>query len=384
MASPLHHHNKQTTPPNSSQMTDDQLRQKEAPPTKNKSNMMITTNNWILLSIYLTCVTVGGVGAPLLQRLYYNHGGNRKWFMCFLQTVAFPFLTIPLAVLGAASPKAVITMEPRLFHSGVFLGLTSGALSYMNSLGLFYLPVSTFTLISCSNLAFLALFSFLIVKQKFTFYSLNAVVLLTLGALVLALHSSGDRPQGVSKGQYLLGFSVTLGASVAAGALFPLIELTYRTCRTPVDAVAVTQFQLIMNLFSTVICTLGMIINNDFQVIKREAAEFGLGEAKYYVVVVALAVFWQLLTVGMIGLVHCTSSLFSGITSSIMVPILLVAGVITFNEKFTGEKGMSLALCVWGFVSYFLGEYKTVNKEAQANELDNKEVHANELDNGEA
>ncbi|KAK9132166.1 hypothetical protein Scep_011694 [Stephania cephalantha] len=367
-------------PPTSSLMID----QEAPPPPPPRKKIKPTITNWILLSIYLTCATVGGVGAPLLQRLYYNHGGNRKWFMCFLQTVAFPFLIIPLSAAASPSPKRILTMEPRLFHSGALLGLFSGALSYMNSIGLFYLPVSTYSLISCTNLAFLALFSFIVVKQKFTFYSVNAVVLLTLGALVLALHSSSDRPVGVSKGQYLLGFLITLGAAVLAGALFPLIELTYIKCRRPVDTVAVTQFQFIMNLFSTVICTVGMIINNDFQVIKREAAEFGLGETKYYVIVVALAVFWQLTTVGMIGIVHCSTSLFAGITGSIMVPILLVAGVITFNEKFTGEKGMSLALCLWGFVSYFLGEYKTTDKESQANEFDNKEVHANEFDNGEA
>ncbi|KAK9150599.1 hypothetical protein Syun_008908 [Stephania yunnanensis] len=372
------------TPPPSPPPTSSLMIDQESPPPPPRKKIKRTITNWILLSIYLTCVTVGGVGGPLLQRLYYNHGGNRKWFMCFLQTVAFPFLIIPLSAASSPSPKRILTMEPLLFHSGALLGLFSGALSYMNSIGLLYLPVSTYSLISCSNLAFLALFSFIIVKQKFTFYSVNAVVLLTLGALVLALHSSSDRPAGVSKGQYFLGFFVTLGAAVFAGALFPLIELTYMKCRRPVDTVAVTQFQLVINLFSTLICTVGMIINNDFQVIKREAAEFGLGETKYYVIVVALAVFWQLTTVGMIGIVHCTTSLFAGISGSIMVPILLVAGVITFNEKFTGEKGMSLALCLWGFVSYFLGEYKTTDKELQANELDNKEVHANEFDNGEA
>jgi hypothetical protein len=44
----------------------------------------------------------------------------------------------------------------------------------------------------CSQLGFIAVFAFILVKQKFTAFSVNTVILLTVGAGVLAMHTRGD------------------------------------------------------------------------------------------------------------------------------------------------------------------------------------------------
>ncbi|KAK2659852.1 hypothetical protein Ddye_006385 [Dipteronia dyeriana] len=44
--------------------------------------------------------------------------------------------------------------------------------------------------------------------------------------------------------------------------------------------------------FTAALCTIGMLINKNFQAIGREAKEYELGEAKYYVVVVANSLTW--------------------------------------------------------------------------------------------
>ncbi|KAK7275045.1 hypothetical protein RIF29_16151 [Crotalaria pallida] len=97
-------------------------------------------------------------------------------------------------------------------------------------------------------------------------------------------------------------------------------------------------------------------------VIPREAREFGLGEAKYYVILVVSAIFWQLYLLGAIGTIFCSSSLFSGILVSVLLPVTEVLAVIFYKESFQVEKGISLVLFLWGFVSYFYGEFKEAKK----------------------
>ncbi|KAK7275046.1 hypothetical protein RIF29_16152 [Crotalaria pallida] len=105
-----------------------------------------------------------------------------------------------------------------------------------------------------------------------------------------------------------------------------------------------------------------MIIVNDFKVIPREAREFGLGEVNYYVIIVVSAIFWQFYLFGAIGTIFCSSSLFSGILVSVLLPITEVLAVIFYKESFKVEKGISLVLSLWGFVSYFYGEFKEAKK----------------------
>jgi len=100
---------------------------------------------------------------------------------------------------------------------------------------------------------------------------------------------------------------------------------------------------------------LGVVI---LQVIWREAKDYKLGETKYYVVVVGSAIMWQFFFLGAIGVIFCSSSLFSGIIIAAFLPVTEVLGVIIYKENFEAEKGVALVLSLWGFVSYFYGEIK--------------------------
>lgn len=113
---------------------------------------------------------------------------------------------------------------------------------------------------------FIAGFAYLLVKQKFNSFSVNAVVLLTIGSGVLALHTNSDRPEGESKGEYILGFIMTLGAAALYGFILPLIELMYQKAKQVVDYPLVMEIQMVSSLFATLLCTVGMLINNDFNV----------------------------------------------------------------------------------------------------------------------
>ncbi|PIA51981.1 hypothetical protein AQUCO_01000094v1 [Aquilegia coerulea] len=323
---------------------------------------------WWLLLLSCAGTAVGTIGGPLLQRLYYTHGGNRKWLSSWLQSVGFPILIPPLffLYLKKLSQKTVTSthffMEPKIVFSSCILGVLLGINNYMYSTGLSYIPVSTSSLLFSTELAFTALFAFFIVKQKFTFYSFNSVVVMTLGAAVLALHTNTDRPPGVTNAKYFLGFFLTLGGAALLGLSLPLIEFSYGFSTRPITYTVVLQFQIVMNLVATIFVGVAMIINEDFQAIPREARDYEIGEVKYYVVLVTTAIVWQFLFLGLVGIIYCSSSLFAGILNSFLLPLTEVAAVVAYNEKFTGEKGLALALCLWGFTSFFIGEYKKARK----------------------
>lgn len=310
------------------------------------------------------------------MRLYFLHGGNRVWLSSALETAGWPFIVIVLIILyfhrrylagkhqnnNNNKPTTIIYMRPRLFFAVAFIGIITGADDYLYAYGVARLPISTSALIIAAQLGFTAFFAYLLVKQKFTAYSINSVVLLTVGAAVLALHTDGDRPAGESKKEYALGFGMTVAAAVLYGFILPLIELTYDKAKQKITYTLVLEIQMVMCLFATIFCMIGMIINNDFKVIPREATEFGLGKAKYYIIMCFSALIWQCFFLGAIGVIFCASSLLSGILIAVLLPVTEVLAVIFYKESFQAEKGVALVLSLWGFASYFYGEYKLTKK----------------------
>ncbi|KAE9619336.1 hypothetical protein Lal_00047152 [Lupinus albus] len=327
----------------------------------------------ILLIINSIILAIGACGGPLILRLYFIHGGSRVWLSSFLQTAGFPVIALPLAITyiirrrsfsataEGEKPK-IINMKFPLFIASCFIGLLVGADDYLYSYGVARLPVSTTSLIIASQLAFTAIFAFFMVKQKFTAFSVNAVFLLTLASGVLAMHSSADRPEGESSKEYVLGFILTLLAAALYGFILPLVELVYKKIKQEIIFATVLEIQFVMSLVATIFCAIGMAINNDFKAVPREARNYELGEVTYYVVLVVSAIVWQFGFLGSIGVIYYASSLFSGIMLALSVPITEVLAVVFYKESFKAEKGVSLVLAIWGFVSYFYGEYKKAKK----------------------
>lgn len=334
---------------------------------------------------------VGVCGGPLILRLYFIHGGNRVWLSSFLQTAGFPIIILPLSVsyivrrrripttIDDTTKLKMVIMKLPLFVASCVIGVVIGLDDYLYSYGVARLPVSTSSLIVASQLAFTAVFAFFLVKQKFTAYSINAVFLLTLGAGILALHSSGDRPEGESNKEYVMGFVMTLLAAAIYGFVLPFVELVYKKTKQTITFTLVLEIQFVMSLVATIFCAVGMIINNDFKVISREARNYELGETVYYVVLVVSALIWQLSFLGSIGVIYCASSLLSGVLIALAVPGTEVLAVIFYKEKFKAEKGVSLVLALWGFLSYFYGEFKQAKKLARNNNVQETEQPQNHI-----
>ena len=234
---------------------------------------------------------------------------------------------------------------------------TTGADNYLYVYGLSVLPVSTASVLIACQLGFNAVFAPLLVRHKFNPFSVNSVVLLTASSVMLAFHTNGDRPAGVTNRQYVLGFVLTLVAAALYGFITPLIELTYRKTKRQITYTLVMEMQVITSLSATIFCTVGMLVNRDFQALHREANEFGLGKIDYSIAIVWYAVTWQFFFIGVFGVTYLSSSLLSGVIIAVTLPVTEVMAVILFHEKFSAEKGMALVLALWGFASYFYGEY---------------------------
>ncbi|KAG2327859.1 hypothetical protein Bca52824_010587 [Brassica carinata] len=333
----------------------------------------------VLVIINCIILAIGNCGGPLMTRLYYRNGGKRIWFSSFLQTSGCPVLLLPLLFSFLSRHRkqeedqeeaktTLILMKHPLFFASVLFGLLIGFDNYLYAYGLAYLPVSTSSLIISSQLAFTALFAFFMVKQRFTPFTINAVVLLTLGAGSLALHADGDKLAKETHKEYIIGFLMTVAAAVLYAFVLPLVELTYKKASQRISYTLVLEMQMVLCLVATCFCLVGMLADGDFKELAREAREFKLGGSTcYYIVVVFTAIIWQGFFLGSIGMIFCASSLVSGVLISALLPLTEVLAVLFFREKFQAEKGVSLFLSLWGFVSYFYGQFKT-EKENQTQE----------------
>ncbi|GKU92503.1 hypothetical protein SLEP1_g6217 [Rubroshorea leprosula] len=97
----------------------------------------------------------------------------------------------------------------------------------MYSIGLFYLPVSTFSLICASQLAFNALFSFFLHSQKFTPFIINFLVLLTISSTLLIFQADTSDHGLISKGMYAIGFICTMSASAGYELMLSLTQVFF-------------------------------------------------------------------------------------------------------------------------------------------------------------
>ncbi|RZS24630.1 hypothetical protein BHM03_00057738 [Ensete ventricosum] len=383
--------------------------------------------------IVLNCVlmAIGSTGSPLLLRLYFRSGGKRQWLSSWLETGGWPIIFLPLLITylhrrrrcqlrpGNRHPTKLFFITPRLFLASAFLGVLVGLDDFLYAYGLDFLPVSTSSLLVSTQLAFTAFFAFLIVKQKFTPYSINSVALLTVGAAILGLHASSDRPDNVTKSEYYMGFILTLGAAVLYALILPLVELMYSKSKQAITYTLVMEMQMVMGFFATAFCTVGMLVNKDFQVrpsfslclgfhgppsrflrpslfalrddmikgeaddesnhsatqslrrgftisssrtmlqaIPREARHSKVGESTYYVILVCNAVIWQSFFLGTVGVIFCVNTLLAAIFMAVFIPVTEVLAVVFFKENFSSEKGVALVLSLWGLASYCYGEYR--------------------------
>ncbi|KAH9293274.1 hypothetical protein KI387_041524 [Taxus chinensis] len=329
---------------------------------------------WTMLMLSCASLSIGVIAGPLLAKFYFRRaGGNRAWLPAFLQTAGWPLLLIPIWISSCYNKKQgchfqTVHVTLKLFIASFGIGMLIGMDNTLYSWGLRYLPLSTSAMVFATQLGFNAVFGYLIVRQKFTPFSINAIILLTFGTSVLSFNGSSDRPEGVSQEHYVLGFILTASAAGLYGLILPLIELTYRETSLQITYTLVMEMQLIMSFSASIVCTIGMVVYKDIPAMVREANASQLGQGLYYTSLLACAVCWQLFFIGVFGVIFLSNSLLSGVIIAFYIPVNQMLAVFVYDDEFDSGKAMAMGLAFWGFVSYLYGEYRSYVTQVENHE----------------
>ncbi|CAA7042796.1 unnamed protein product [Microthlaspi erraticum] len=305
---------------------------------------------------------IGQAVATILGRLYYENGGSSKWLATVIQVVGFPVL-LPYYLLSIKTHKTktqrdgkTTSLRNRVSVYAV-LGLLVGANCYLYSIGLLYLPVSTFSLICASQLAFNAFFSYFLNSQKLTPIILNSLLLLTISSTLLAFNNEESKSTKVTKGEYVRGFICTLGMSAGYGLFLSLQQVAFRKVLKKQTFSEVMDMMIYVSLVASCVTMVGLFASSEWKTLSSEMENFKLGKVSYTMNLVWTAITWQVFGIGGTGLIFELSSLFSNSISVLGLPVIPILAVIIFHDKMNGLKVISMILAIWGFTSYLYQQY---------------------------
>ncbi|KAF8662529.1 hypothetical protein HU200_056125 [Digitaria exilis] len=279
---------------------------------------------WFLVAIDMAMLLSGGTVATLLSRLYYNSGGNSKWMTTLTQSGGSPLLVVPLLLTpppprGEEQPRQPPPAASKLAAVYIGIGVLIGVDNLMYAYALLYLPVSTFSLVAATQLAFNAVTSRLINAQRFTPLITNSVAVLTFSATLLAVSSSSDTSGGdhLPRGKYAAGFVLTLAASATFALILSLYEVTFEKvikAQTPRG---------------------GGGGDDDVRGVEDDRRRGGgvSGWEGEVSTLAGTAVAWQAANLGQVRLAARVSSLFANATGTVQLPLVPVFAVVLFGDR---------------------------------------------------
>ncbi|KAF8077101.1 hypothetical protein N665_1061s0003 [Sinapis alba] len=323
-----------------------------------------TYRRWLRVAVYTFFVISGQSVATILGRIYYDNGGNSKWLATVVQLVGFPVL-LPYYLLSIKTHTTTPTnrddgkaasLKNRVMVY-VVLGVFVGADCYLYSIGLLHLPVSTYSLICASQLAFNAFFSYFLNSQKLTPIILNSLLLLTISSTLLAFNNEESNSQKVTKAQYVTSFLCTIGASAGFGLVLSLQQLAFRKVLKRQTFTEVMDMIIYLSLVASCVSLVGLFASSEWKDLSSEMENYKLGKVSYVMNLVWTAITWQVFNIGGTGLIFELSSLFSNAISVLGLPVVPIMAVIIFHDKMNGLKVISMILAIWGFMSYVYQHY---------------------------
>ncbi|XP_059289338.1 probable purine permease 10 isoform X2 [Lycium ferocissimum] len=331
---------------------------------ENAENSSLQSNKFILwFQIFFTFFTLAGLAAGiLLGRVYYEQGGQSRWIATLAQTAGFPIL-LPFICYPSAknhNEQEINIHQPSILirvSVYIFLGLFQVANSMLYTVGVQYLPASTYSLISGSQLAFNALTSFLLNGQKITPIILNSVVLLSFSSSAIIFQNETGVSGEISQQSLLIGFAATTFGSLGYALQFSLTELVFQKVFKSGSFKDVMKMSFFICLFVTIASLTGLFASGNWRDLEKEMGEYRTGKLSYIINLVCAAISWQLYAVGSIGLVFKASSLFSNVIINLGTAVVPIFAMVFLKDRMSALKVFALLLGLWGYVSYIYQHY---------------------------
>ncbi|XP_020703397.1 probable purine permease 11 [Dendrobium catenatum] len=322
---------------------------------------------WLMISLFTLFILAGQAAGTLLGRFYYNNGGKSIWMATIVQSAGapllFPFVLLyPLASSSSSSPATASAVKIAAVYIGIGLLIAGDNLMY--SYGLLYLPVSTYSLVCATQLAFNALFAYFLNSQKFTAFIFNSIILLTLAATLLGVRSEGGG--SVSSDKYPLGFTLTIAASATFSLMMSLTQLSFQKVLKSETFLVVIQMTLWTNFLAAVASVVGLFVSGEWRGIHLEFGEFEKGKVSYVMTLVWIAISWLLYSVGAVGLIFVVSSLFSNVIATLALPVVPIFAVVFFHDSMDGVKVIALLIATLGFANYMYQHYLDDSKQKKS------------------
>lgn len=319
---------------------------------------------WVLVVANIAFLLIGQSGAVILGKLYYDEGGKSLWMGALVQTAAFPVLYLPFFFFPNSpdhnTPPNNPPNQPSLTtKSSIYfsLGLLLGIDNILYTLGLIFLPLSTYSILCATQLIFNSIFSFFINKEKPTPLIFTSVFLLTLSAMLVAIHGDystkyKDAETDHQKSLYIIGFFCTIAASAAYALLLSLMQFSFDKVLKKESLGVVLEMQIYTSLVATIVCMVGLFASGDFLGLKKEMEGFNKKSTGYVLTLVGTALAWQICSVGILGLIFLVSSLFSNFISMLCLPFVPLFALIAYGEEMNAIKIVAMVLGILGFASY--------------------------------
>uniref|UniRef100_A0ACD5XT78 Uncharacterized protein n=1 Tax=Avena sativa TaxID=4498 RepID=A0ACD5XT78_AVESA len=337
---------------------------------------------WALLAVSAGAMLTAFPASSLLSRVYYDGGGQSKWILSWSAVAGWPIpaLLLPACylLLDGASPTWPPPLALCLWYA--LLGLLSAADNLMYAWAYAYLPASTASLVAASSLAFSAVFGRIIVKRnnRMGLATVNAIVVITAGVVIVALDSGSDGYPGITDGQYAVGFALDVLGSALHGLIFALSELAFAThlaaaAGNGASSSSSSRFfhvvleqQAAVSLCAFAFTSVGLVVFGEgFGAMGSEAAGFAGGKGAYAIVLGWSAATFQVGVLGATGVVYLGSTVLAGVLNAVRVPVTSVAAVVWFHDPMSGFKILSLVITVWGFGSYMVGSSGAAKKTSR-------------------
>ncbi|KAL1200302.1 putative purine permease 23 [Cardamine amara subsp. amara] len=340
---------------------------------------------WISVSLCIFLVLLGDSLVMLLLSFFYvqdkrddyNQDLQYKgtWMQALLQNAAFPIL-IPLFFIFP-SPKpnqetnSARVLSLRLLLLYFSLGVLVAAHSKLFALGKLYSSYALFTLISVTQLIFIAIFTAIINRFKFTRWIIISIIL-TIVVVVFGNPQFAGEPDE-NEYSYHIQAWLTFAASVAFALSLCLVQLGFEKLLVKTKRYGnkkvfrmVLEMQICVSFVASLVCLIGLFASGEYKELKGDSKRFKKGETYYVLSLVGLALSWQVWSVGIIGLVLYVSGVFGDVVHMCATPLMALVVVLAFDfmdDEFSWPRIGALLGTVLALGSYFYTLHKRNNKK---------------------